>query len=128
MGEKSGQPALPPLGAASRACGPLQQSATTKQRRAAPYRRIRVEYLTMRKGERVRWYVMSGLNDFDFHTPHWHGNTVLIGGMRTDVTSVAPMQMLVADMVPDNVGVWLFHCHIHFHNEMGMNAKYRVIP
>jgi hypothetical protein len=42
MGEKSGQPALPPLGAASRACGPLQQSATTKQRRAAPYRRIRV--------------------------------------------------------------------------------------
>jgi hypothetical protein len=44
----------------------------------------------MRKGEHVRWYVMSGLNDFDFHTPHWHGNTVLIGGMRTDVTSVAP--------------------------------------
>jgi FtsP/CotA-like multicopper oxidase with cupredoxin domain len=83
---------------------------------------------TMKKGEQVRWYIMAGLNDFDFHTPHWHGNTVLIGGMRTDVTSVAPMQMIVADMVPDDVGIWLFHCHIAFHNDMGMNVRYRVVP
>ena len=84
--------------------------------------------LTMRKGEHVRWYVMSGLNDFDFHAPHWHGNTVLVGGMRTDVTAVAPMQMLEADMVPDNIGIWLLHCHVAFHNEVGMNVRYRVQP
>ena len=84
--------------------------------------------LTMRKGEHVRWYVFSGANDFDFHTPHWHGNTVLINQMRTDVTSIAPMQMVTADMVPDDVGTWLFHCHVTFHNWMGMNVRYVVTP
>lgn len=84
--------------------------------------------LTMHKGEHVRWYLFSGANDFDFHTPHWHGNTVLIGGMRTDVTFMAPMQMVTADMVPDNPGIWLFHCHVSFHNAAGMAARYAVTP
>ena len=84
--------------------------------------------LTVRRGQRVRWYVMASTNDFDGHSPHWHGNTVLIGGMRTDVTQVAFMQMVVADMVPDNVGTWLYHCHVSFHNEAGMAVRYRVVP
>ncbi len=84
--------------------------------------------LTMRKGEHVRWYLFSGMNDFDFHTPHWHGNTVTINQMRTDVTFMAPMQMATADMVPDDPGIWLVHCHISFHNAAGMNARYKVIP
>ncbi|MEO8945099.1 MAG: multicopper oxidase domain-containing protein [Gemmatimonadaceae bacterium] len=84
--------------------------------------------LTMRRGERVRWYLMSSTNDFDVHSPHWHGNTVLIGGMRTDVTSLPIMGMVTADMVPDNVGTWLFHCHISFHNSAGMSVRYRVNP
>jgi FtsP/CotA-like multicopper oxidase with cupredoxin domain len=84
--------------------------------------------LTMRKGEHVRWYLFSGINDFDFHTPHWHGNTVVVNQMRTDVTSMAPMQMVTADMVPDDPGIWLFHCHISFHNAGGMTARYAVTP
>ena len=82
--------------------------------------------LTMRKGEHVRWYLMSSTNDFDFHAPHWHGNTVLMNGMRTDVTELSFMQMSTADMVPDNVGTWLFHCHVSFHNGEGMAVRYRV--
>ena len=74
--------------------------------------------LTMRKGKRVRWYLFSGMNDFDFHTPHWHGNTVLISQMHTDVTSMAPMQM-----VTDDPGIWLFHCHVSFHNAEGMPVR-----
>ena len=84
--------------------------------------------LTMRKGQRVRWYLMSSTNDFDFHAPHWHGNTVILNGMRTDVTQLMAMQMETADMVPDNVGTWLFHCHVSFHNEEGMAVRYRVTP
>ena len=84
--------------------------------------------LTMHKGEHVRWYLFSGINDFDFHTPHWHGNTVVINQMRTDVTSMAPMQMVTADMVPDDPGIWLFHCHVSFHNAEGMTARYVVTP
>jgi manganese oxidase len=84
--------------------------------------------LTLRKGEHVRWYLMSSTNDFDFHAPHWHGNTVTINGMRTDVAQLAMMQMSTADMQPDNVGTWLFHCHVSFHNEEGMSTRYRVTP
>jgi FtsP/CotA-like multicopper oxidase with cupredoxin domain len=84
--------------------------------------------LTMRKGEHVRWYLFSGINDFDFHTPHWHGNTVVINQMRTDVTFMAPMQMVTADMVPDDPGTWLLHCHVSFHNAQGMTTRYAVTP
>jgi len=82
---------------------------------------------TFKKGERVRWYLMASTNDFDAHTPHWHGNTVLMHGMRTDVTSLLPMEMVVADMRPDNPGTWLFHCHLSFHNAAGMAARYAVV-
>ena len=87
-----------------------------------------LDALTMRKGEHVRWYLMASTNDFDFHAPHWHGNTVVLNGMRTDVAQLAMMQMATADMVPDNVGTWLFHCHVSFHNEEGMAVRYRVAP
>lgn len=83
---------------------------------------------TLRKGQRVRWYLMSSTNDFDFHAPHWHGNTVTIGHMRTDVAFMGAMQMLVADMIPDDPGTWLFHCHVTFHNAAGMAARYAVTP
>jgi hephaestin len=86
-----------------------------------------LEALTLKRGEHVRWYVMSSTNDFDFHSPHWHGNTVTIAGMRTDVTFLGPMAMVVADMTPDDVGTWLFHCHVSFHNEGGMAVRYRVV-
>ena len=84
--------------------------------------------LTMRQGQRVRWYVMSSTNGFDFHAPHWHGNTVVVGGMRSGVLSLGMMSMAIADMVPDNVGTWLFHCHVSLHNSAGMAVRYRVLP
>jgi hephaestin len=84
--------------------------------------------LTMRRGQRVRWYVMSSTNDFDVHAPHWHGNDVLVGGMRTDVLTLSFMGMAIANMVPDNAGTWLFHCHVSFHNSAGMAVRYRVTP
>lgn len=84
--------------------------------------------LTIKKGQRVRWYLMASTNDFDFHAPHWHGNTVVLNGMRTDVAQLAMMQMVSADMIPDDVGTWLFHCHVSFHNEEGMAVRYRVTP
>ncbi len=81
--------------------------------------------LTMRVGERVRWYLMATTN-FEVHAPHWHGNTVEMAGMRTDVTSLTTMGMAVADMVPDNPGTWLFHCHVGPHLRAGMQAVYTV--
>ncbi|HEX5386634.1 MAG TPA: multicopper oxidase domain-containing protein [Gemmatimonadales bacterium] len=82
--------------------------------------------LTMQVGERVRWYVFSSTN-FEIHAPHWHGQTVVSHHMRTDVLNLGAMGMEVADMVPDNPGVWLFHCHVAPHNDAGMQATFRVM-
>ena len=48
--------------------------------------------------------------------------------MRTDVSSLTPMEMTIADMVPDNPGTWLFHCHVAPHLLAGMQAVFRVEP
>jgi hephaestin len=81
--------------------------------------------LTMKLGQRVRWYVMGSTN-FEFHSPHWHGNVVTINHMRTDVGTLLPMGMFIADMVPDDPGTWLIHCHVGDHLRMGMQALYTV--
>lgn len=93
------------------------------------YGNLPLETMTMKKGENVRWYVMALGTEVDLHTPHWHGNTLLtMGGMRTDVLDVLPAQMVMADMTPDNIGTWLFHCHVNDHIKAGMIARYKVDP
>jgi manganese oxidase len=82
--------------------------------------------MKMKVGDHVRWYVAT-LGDFNnAHTPHWHGNTVLVNGQRTDVLSIVSAQMVTADMVPDAPGIWLYHCHISDHMLAGMMARYQV--
>src|SRR6266545_1110189 len=82
--------------------------------------------LALRKGEHVRWYVMDLGTEVDLHTPHWHGNTVTVNGMRTDMAQLLPGMMLVADMRPDAPGRWLLHCHVNDHIRAGMLALYTV--
>ena len=72
-------------------------------------------------------YHMASTN-FEFHAPHWHGNVVTINRMHTDVASLTPMEMLIADMIPDNSGQWFFHCHVSAHLAMGMQSTYTVAP
>jgi FtsP/CotA-like multicopper oxidase with cupredoxin domain len=84
--------------------------------------------MTMRIGERVRWYVLGLGNEADIHTAHWHGNTGLEAGHRTDTVGVLPGLMLEVDMIPDNPGTWMFHCHVDDHILGGMQALYQVLP
>jgi manganese oxidase len=84
--------------------------------------------MTMKKGERVRWYLLTVGNGANFHTPHWHGNVVMQGGHRTDVVALSPAQMETVDMVPDDAGTWMYHCHVDDHMEAGMMALYKVEP
>ncbi|MDQ0849731.1 FtsP/CotA-like multicopper oxidase with cupredoxin domain [Arthrobacter sp. B3I9] len=85
-----------------------------------------LDSMTMRKGERVRWYLMGMGTEVDLHTPHWHANTVTALGMRTDVVNLLPASMVVADMAPDDPGTWLFHCHVNDHISAGMMVRYRI--
>ena len=82
--------------------------------------------IDLKVGQHVRWYLMDMGSESGLHTPHWHGNDVTIAGMRTDVASLLPATMVVADMVPDDPGSWLFHCHVADHFDAGMMALYRV--
>jgi FtsP/CotA-like multicopper oxidase with cupredoxin domain len=86
-----------------------------------------VPQLRMKLGEHVRWYLLAIGGESDLHSPHWHGNVVLSGGHRTDVIELLPASMKVADMVPDDPGIWLFHCHVEDHMMAGMSALYEVL-
>jgi manganese oxidase len=82
--------------------------------------------LTMKQGEKVRWYLLGMGNEIDLHTPHWHGETVSDGRRNTDVIELLPGSMTAVDMVADNPGTWMFHCHVEDHMEAGMMAVYTV--
>jgi FtsP/CotA-like multicopper oxidase with cupredoxin domain len=84
--------------------------------------------MTMKQGEHVRWYMMSIGGIIQGHTPHWHGNVVLAKGHRTDVVTLAQAEMITADMVPDNPGIWMYHCHVDEHMVTGMATLYKVEP
>jgi len=85
--------------------------------------------LDMKVGEHVRWYVIGMGTEVDLHTPHWHGQTLTMAmGGRTDMVELLPNSMKILDMLPDNPGVWLFHCHVNDHITAGMQAVFTVEP
>lgn len=84
--------------------------------------------LTMKQGERVRWYVMSMGNEKDVHSPHWHGKTLSDGRRSLDVVELLPAGTTTVDMVADNPGTWLYHCHVEDHMEAGMMAWFTIYP
>jgi len=84
--------------------------------------------LETNKGQRLRWYLLGMGTEVDLHTAHWHGETVLENGRRTDVVALLPTEMKTVDMVADNVGEWLFHCHVTDHITAGMVTRWVVKP
>lgn len=85
--------------------------------------------LEMNEGEHVRWYLFGLGSEDDFHTAHWHGERVIEDGRKgTDVVELLPASMKVADMVADDPGSWLFHCHVAEHMSSGMFARFTVHP
>ncbi|KAJ2777843.1 ferroxidase fet3 [Coemansia javaensis] len=52
--------------------------------------------------------------------------------MRRDTITIPPNQYAIVRFRADNPGVWMFHCHMEFHNEQGLaltfiEAPYRII-
>lgn len=79
-------------------------------------------------GDRVRWYLLSLGTEVDLHTPHWHGNTTLYDGHRTDVVELLPASMKVVDMKAVNPGIWMYHCHVNDHIAAGMATRFQINP
>jgi manganese oxidase len=82
----------------------------------------------IRIGQRVRWHVIGLGGVQDVHTVHWHGATVLAQGRRKDVVSILPAESATVDMLADNPGTWMLHCHVDEHMQAGMHARYRILP
>ncbi|MBI2858673.1 MAG: multicopper oxidase domain-containing protein, partial [Chloroflexi bacterium] len=84
--------------------------------------------LNMRLREKVRWYLGAVGTEVDLHTPHWHGLTVSDSGRTVDFVSLLPIQTVAVDMLTDNSGTWLFHCHVDDHMDAGMVSLFKVAP
>jgi FtsP/CotA-like multicopper oxidase with cupredoxin domain len=81
----------------------------------------------MNFGDRVRWYLVALGTEVDLHSPHWHGEKILLEGKTyTDVVELLPASMKVGDMVADNPGRWLLHCHVNDHMTAGMFTLYTI--
>ena len=84
--------------------------------------------ITLGTGQRVRWYVFTTSNSFDFHDPTWNGETVVVAGHRTDTAGMTPSGTSIADMTPDNPGTWMLWCAQNAFLDLGMYARYDVRP
>jgi FtsP/CotA-like multicopper oxidase with cupredoxin domain len=82
--------------------------------------------LEMKNGERARWYLLGMGNEVDLHSPHWHGRTVTFQKKHTDVIELLPASMATADMIANNPGTWMFHCHVADHIDAGMYTLFTI--
>ena len=86
----------------------------------------RTQPLTVRQGQSTRLRVRN--HSMMSHPVHLHGHTFQLGpaggtGPRKDTVLVPPMGGLDVDVLADNPGRWMIHCHNAYHMEAGMMAQ-----
>ncbi|XP_062438293.1 ceruloplasmin isoform X1 [Rhea pennata] len=87
--------------------------------------------LTMHVGDKVNWYLIGMGNEVDIHTAHFHGHSFdykQTGVYRADVFDLFPGAFQTVEMIPQNPGTWLLHCHVTDHIHAGMETTYTVLP
>eukprot|EP00457_Paulinella_chromatophora_P000132 gb/GEZN01000132.1/.p1 GENE.gb/GEZN01000132.1/~~gb/GEZN01000132.1/.p1 ORF type:complete len:2209 (+),score=301.38 gb/GEZN01000132.1/:280-6627(+) len=83
---------------------------------------------TMKQGEVVRWYAIGFGNRADRHTEHWHAQTFISQiKTRIDIFSIGAGTVYITDMLADDPGIWLFHCHMGDHFDNGMSSLFEVV-
>ena len=79
--------------------------------------------LPVQAGERIRLVVTNTTSMW--HPIHLHGHTfqVVTGdgiGPRKDTVVITPKSTVTVDLIADNPGQWMLHCHNIYHAEAGM--------
>ncbi|KAL8609338.1 hypothetical protein ACOMHN_048894 [Nucella lapillus] len=90
-----------------------------------------VQGMVMREGDVVSWYLLGLGSSNDFHPVHFHGQTFTQHWQRVhrgDVVEVFPSTSAVVEMVCDNPGTWIVHCHLANHVASGMEATFTILP
>lgn len=87
--------------------------------------------LTIKQGQRAT--LTFNNTSMMWHPIHLHGHTFQVikadgtRGARKDTIIVLPMQRLTVDVVADNPGEWMLHCHNTYHQEAGMMTSLNYI-
>ena len=90
-----------------------------------------IQPITVSEGEIVRLHVVNTTGEY--HPMHLHGHVfslVAIDGrpvqgspIRQDSVLVGPDQTVDIAFVANNPGVWMLHCHVLLHADMGMTMS-----
>jgi FtsP/CotA-like multicopper oxidase with cupredoxin domain len=86
-----------------------------------------MEPLTIRQGQRARLTFTN--RTMMWHPMHLHGHTFQVvkasgvPGPRKDTVIVQPMRSVAVDLVADNPGDWMLHCHNAYHQDAGMMTR-----
>jgi FtsP/CotA-like multicopper oxidase with cupredoxin domain len=85
------------------------------------------EPLTIRQGQRARLTFTN--MTMMWHPMHLHGHTFQVvkpdgtPGPRKDTVIVLPMRSVSVDLIADNPGDWMLHCHNGYHQGSGMMTR-----
>ena len=82
--------------------------------------------LTIKAGQTGRLRIVN--QSMMSHPIHLHGHSFQIGdaggtGPRKDTVLVPPMRGVNVDLLADNPGTWMVHCHNAYHAEAGMMTR-----
>uniref|UniRef100_A0A8C3L1B5 ferroxidase n=1 Tax=Chrysolophus pictus TaxID=9089 RepID=A0A8C3L1B5_CHRPC len=72
--------------------------------------------LTMNEGDTTNWYLIGMGNEVDVHTVHFHF-------FHARLTSSL---FQTVELVAENPGTWLLHCHVADHIHAGMETTYTI--
>ncbi|XP_044875716.1 ferroxidase HEPHL1 [Mauremys mutica] len=85
--------------------------------------------LTMKEGENTNWYLIGMGNEIDIHTVHFHAETFIFktdNDHRADVYDLFPGTFQTIELIADNPGTWLLHCHVADHIHAGMETTFTI--
>jgi len=86
--------------------------------------------LPVRTGQRIRLVLDN--RTMMWHPIHLHGHTFQVDtgsapGPRKDTVIVPPMGRVSIDVIADNPGQWMLHCHNIYHAEAGMLTVFSYV-
>jgi FtsP/CotA-like multicopper oxidase with cupredoxin domain len=91
--------------------------------------------IVVSEGQVVRLHIVNTTGEY--HPMHLHGHVmsvIAIDGqalegspVHLDSVLVGPQQTMDVDFAANNPGVWMFHCHVLLHADMGMTTSINYV-
>lgn len=66
------------------------------------------------------WVVGKGKKFSGPYVPQVHASSLNTSAVRRDTAVILAESWMVIRLIGDNPGVWMFHCHLDWHNVGGM--------